>query len=185
LHSAPDRDDVPSFRLSDFFASLPARLFQIPVIGVNWGEWCRIPVSFRISATTPWRMAQMRAIAWLRRWRLFSAHYAVERVWVERWLHMIERSLAKQPRAAAAIVETATLLHGHGETYRRGVAAWHVIIDGLAKPVFDGKLMLPDLAVATAEAMRAAERDRSGETLQRVIRDIRARATAGGIAAPA
>lgn len=183
----PDRTndrDMPTFRLDEFFASLPARIFQIPVVGINWGQWCRVPVSFRFSGAGRWSLAQMHAVSWLRRWRLFSTRYAVERAWIERWLHMIERSLAKQPQATPAIVETATLLHGHGETYRRGLTAWHVIIDGLAKPVFDGKLVLPDLAAAIAEARRAAEGG-GGEALRQAIVDIRARTAAPGIAASA
>ncbi|MFX7844779.1 DUF6537 domain-containing protein, partial [Acinetobacter baumannii] len=89
--------------------------------------------------------------AGLKRWRLFSVRYAKERIWVERWLHMIDRSLTKQPGATAAIVQTATMIRGYGDPYRQGLADWHAIIDGLAKPTFDGALALSDLAGAIAE----------------------------------
>ncbi len=105
----------------------------------------------------------------MRRWRLFSVRYAKERAWVERWLHMISRSLDKQPAAAADIVQTATMIQGYGDAYRQGLADWHAIIDGLAKPTFDGVLPLADLAGAIAEARAAAMPDPRQVALKRTI----------------
>ena len=96
----------------------------------------------------------------MRRWRLFSVRYGKELMWVERWLHMIDRSLTKQPAAAAEIVQTASMIQGYGDGYRQGLADWHAIIDGLAKPTFDGALPLPDLAAAIVQA-RAVRHARS------------------------
>jgi hypothetical protein len=107
---------------------------------------------------------------------LFSVRYAKERVWVERWLHMIDRSLTKQPAAAPAVVQTATMIQSYGDVYRQGVADWHAIIDGLVKPTFDGALPLVDLAAAIAEARAAAVPDRRQVALKRRIAEIRARA---------
>jgi hypothetical protein len=91
---------------------------------------------------------------------------------------MINRALVKQPAAAASIVETATMVQGFGDVYRRGLADWHAIIDGLAKPTFDGTLPLPDLASAIAEARAAAMPDGRQTALKRTIAEIRARALA-------
>ena len=60
--------------------------------------------------------------------------------------------------------------------YRQGLADWHAIIDGLAKPTFDGTLRLPDLAGAIAEARAAALPDPRQAALKRTIAEIRARA---------
>ena len=116
----------------------------------------------------------------MRRWRLFSVRYARERAWVERWLHMISRSLEKQPGAASAMVRTATMIDGFGARYRHGLADWHAIIDGLAKPTFDGVLPLADLAGAVAEARAAAAPDPRQVALKRAIAEIRARALSAG-----
>src|SRR6202022_4237286 len=89
---------------------------------------------------------------------------------------MIARSLAKQPKATFAIVQTATMVEGYGDAYRQGLADWHAIIDGLAKPTFDGALPLADLAAAVAEARAAAMPDPRQTALKRTIADIRARA---------
>ena len=105
--------------------------------------------------------------------------YAKERALVERWLHMIGRSLVKQPTAASEIVQTATMIQGYGDVYRQGLADWNAIIDGLAKPTFDGVLALPDLAGAVAEARAAAMPDPRQAALKRKIAEIRARVPTG------
>jgi hypothetical protein len=89
---------------------------------------------------------------------------------------MIARSLVKQPKAAFAVVETATMVQGCGDPYRQGMADWHAIIDGLAKPTFDGKLPLMDLAGAITQARAAALPDPRQVALKRAIAQIRARA---------
>jgi len=102
----------------------------------------------------------MKIEAGLRRWRMFSLRYPKERGLVERWLHMISRSLDKQPAAVAAIVQTATMIEGYGDDYRQGLADWNAIIDGVAKPV-------PDLAAAITEACAAILLDPRQAALKR------------------
>ena len=121
-------------------------------------------------------MRRLKIEASLRRWRLFSIRYAEERVWVERWLHMIGRCLTKQPQATSAIVQTATMVQGYGDAYRQGLADWHAVIDGFVKATFDGALPLADLAGAVAEARAAAMPDPRQAALKRTIAQIRARA---------
>ena len=102
--------------------------------------------------------------------------YAKERVWVERWLHMIDRSLTRQPAATSTIVQTATMVQGYGDAYRQALADWHAIIDGLVKPTLDENLPLADLAAAVAEARAAVTPDPRQAALKRTIAEIRARA---------
>jgi hypothetical protein len=128
----------------------------------------------RFNATSWTGIQRLRFESWLRRWRMLSVRYPKERVWVERWLHMIDRCLAKQPQAVAEIVQTATMVNGYGDHYRHGLADWHVIIDQLAKPVFDGVLTLPDLAGAIRRARAAALPDPRQVALKRVIAEIKA-----------
>jgi hypothetical protein len=68
------------------------------------------------------------------------------------------------------------MVQGYGDAYRQGLADWHAIIDGLAKPTFDGALPLSDLAGAVAEARTAAMPDPRQAALKRTIAQIRARA---------
>ena len=178
-------DDVRKFRLDELVGALPAAIAG-PLISVfeRFG-WVHKPVSIRFSTASWWGVRRLKIEASFRRWRLLSVRYAGERVWVERWLHMIDRSLTKQPQAAQEIVQTATMVRGYGDVYRQGLADWHAIIDGLAKPTFDGVLPLSDLAGAVAEARAAALPDPRQVALKRVIAEIRIRARSAGANAAA
>jgi hypothetical protein len=70
------------------------------------------------------------------------------------------------------------MVQGYGDPYRLGLADWHLIIDSLAKPTFDGALPLADLAGAVAEARAAARPDPRQAALKRTIDETRARALA-------
>ncbi|WP_371682832.1 DUF6537 domain-containing protein [Bradyrhizobium sp. SK17] len=176
--AARSADDVKKLRLDELIDALPAVVAD-PVLGVlDQFGWRRRRVSIRFSANNRFSVRRLRIEAGLKRWRLFSVRYAKERIWVERWLHMIDRSLTKQPGATAAIVQTATMIRGYGDPYRQGLADWHAIIDGLAKPTFDGALALSDLAGAIAEARAAIMPDPRQAALKRKIAEIRARALA-------
>jgi hypothetical protein len=178
--------DIRRFRFDELIGALPAVVAEPVLDTFEWLGWeVRRRVPIRFSTRSRWGIRRLKIEAGLRRWRLFSVRYAKERVWVERWLHMIDRSLTKQPRAASAIVQTATMVQGYGDAYRQGLADWHAIIDGLAKPTFDGVLPLPDLAAAVAEARAAVTPDPRQAVLKRTIAEIRARALGAGANAAA
>ncbi|QPF84377.1 hypothetical protein IC762_33015 [Bradyrhizobium genosp. L] len=176
--TARSADDTKQFRLDELIDALPAVVADPMLGGLDRLGWRRRRVSIRFSAHTRFSVRRLRIEAGLKRWRMFSIRYAKERVWVERWLHMIDRSLTKQPAAAASVVDTATMIRGYGDPYRQGVADWHAIIDGLAKPVFDGALPLPDLAGAITEARASIMPDPRQAALKRKIAEIRARVPA-------
>ena len=178
-------DDIRKFRLDELIDALPAVVAEPVLDALEWVGWTHKPVSISVSTRSRWGIRRLKIEAGLRRWRRFSVRYAKERAWVERWLHMINRGLAKQPKAAIAIVQTATMVQGYGDAYRQGLADWHAIIDGLAKPTFDGVLPLADLAGAVAEARAAALPDPRQAALKRTIAEIRARALSAGANAAA
>ena len=166
--------DIRKFRLDELIGALPAIVAEPVLDALEWAGWLHKPVSIRFSVASRWGVRRLKMEAGLRRWRLFSVRYARERVWVERWLHMIDRSLTKQPGATPAIIQTATLVSGYGDGYRQGLADWSAIIDGLVKPTFDGVLALSDLAGAVAEARAVALPDPRQAALKRTIAEIRA-----------
>jgi hypothetical protein len=168
--------EIHRFRFDELVDALPeiaANPILMVLAKLGW-EHRRVAIPF--STVNRWGIRRLKLEAWLRRWRLFSIRYAQERVWVERWLHMIARALVKQPQAVGAIIDTATMMQGFGDPYRRGLADWHAIIDGLAKPTFDGDLPLADLAAAIAEARAAIMPDPRQVALKRAIAEICARA---------
>ena len=163
-------DDVRKFRLDELVDALPAKVAEPILRLLERMGWLRRQVSIRFSTRNRLRIRRLKIEASLQRWRRFSVRYARERVWVERWLHMIDRALVRQPEAACAIVRTATMVQGYGAPYRHGLADWHAIIDGLAKPTFDGVLPIYDLAGAVAEARAAALPDPRQTALKRTTR---------------
>jgi Family of unknown function (DUF6537) len=170
--------DVKTFRLDELIDSLPAPVAERALEALNMVGWLHKRVSIPFSTTSGWSVRRLKLEAGLKRWRQFSKRFEHERLWVERWLHMISRSIVKQPDATPAVVETATMVQGYGDVYRQGLADWHAIIDGLAKPTFDGALPLSDLANAIAEARAAIMPDPRQVALKRKIAQIRARALA-------
>jgi hypothetical protein len=174
----PRADDVRKLRLDEMVEALPMVAAE-PILDVlNWLGWVHKRVSIHFSTANRFSIRRLKIEASLRRWRRYSICYSRERIWVERWLHMIDRALTRQPAAAAAIIDTATMVQGYGDAYRYGLADWHMIIDQLAKPTFDGALRLPDLAGAIAEARSAAMPDPRQAALKRQIAEIRARCAA-------
>jgi len=169
-------DDVRKLRLDDLIGALPAPAADPLLDVLGRIGWLRKRVPVRFSAKSRFGIRRLKLEASLRRWRQFSVRYNEERIWVERWLHMIARCLDKQPQSVSAVVETATMVQGHGDPYRQGLVDWHLIINELAKPTFDGQLPLADLAGAIMEARAACMPDPRQVALKRVIAQIRARA---------
>jgi hypothetical protein len=179
----PRADDVRKLRLDEMVEALPTVVAEPLLDLLGRFGWVRKRVSIRFSTANRFSIRRLKIEASLKRWRRYSIRYSRERLWVERWLHMIDRAINRQPAAAATLVETATMVQGYGDAYRYGLADWHAIIDGLAKPTFDGVLALPDLAGAIAEARSVALPDPRQVALKRKIADIRAGGPAAGAAA--
>ena len=172
-------DDVRKLRLDEVVSSLPETVADYVLWVLEYLGWLHLPVTMRFSAAGRFSLRRLRIEASLKRWRLSSIRYANERAWVERWLHMIDRSLVKQPAAVAAVVATAELVQGYGDGYIQSLRDWNLIIDNLVKPTFDGALSCPDLAGAIAEARAAVRPDPGQAALKQTIAAIRARAGAG------
>jgi hypothetical protein len=172
-------DDARKLRLDELVSSLPERVANPVLRALEYLGWLHLPVTVRFTAASGFGRRRLGIEASLKRWRLSSLRYARERVWVERWLHMIDRSLTRQPAAVAAVVATAEMVQGYGDGYTQSLRDWNLIVDHLVKPTFDGALSCPDLAGAITEARAAVNSDPRQESLKRVIAGIRERAGAG------
>lgn len=177
-------DEVRTLRLDELVSVLPEILSEQALDVLDWLGWRHRRARMRFHNTSWIGLRRLRLEASLRRWRLLSPRYAQERALVERWLHMVDRCLTKQPASAFAVIDTATMLRGCGAAYRHSLAAWNLIIDGLAKPAFDGALALPDLSAAIVRARAAVTDDLQQVVLKQVIAEIRAEAS-GTPSAPA
>ncbi|MCD0419164.1 hypothetical protein LOC51_18290 [Rubrivivax sp. JA1024] len=173
------------FRIDEVVAALPVVVAAPTLKVLDYLGWQHMPVKMRFNAAGWLGTRKLRIISWLRRWRLLSIRYAQESRWVERWLHMIDRSLAVRPEAAFAVMESATMVRGYGDGYRYGMANWTLIIDSLVKPALNGSLELPELTQAIADARAAALPERKQTKLKRAIDAIRARSGAAATQAAA
>lgn len=178
-HGVPP-DDVRKLRLDEMVSSLPDTVAD-PVLWfldeVGWLHW---PITLRFSAATRIRLRRLKIEAALKRWRLSSGRYARERALTERWLHMIDRGLTKQPEAVAEITKTAEMLRGYGDGYRQALLDWNLIVDNLVKPVLDGMLKLPNFPGAIVEARAAVRADPRQILLKQAIAELRAHAVSEG-----
>lgn len=164
--------DKRRFRLDELMSSLPDIVGKPAMRVLERIHCAHRTVAIRFSKSSIVGLKRLEFEAWLRHWRRLSARYEVERVWVERWLHMIDRALTLRPDAVVSVVRSATMIEGYGTGYRHGMAAWHQIIDGLVKPSFDGTIHVADLAGAIERA-RTIPRDPKGEQLRKAIADMR------------
>jgi hypothetical protein len=160
--------------LGELVAMLPASIAEPVFPYLDRFGWTRTIIPIALTGRTWQGRLAARALASLRRMRPRSVRYLRENALVERWLHMIDRATAKQPQAVWEVIETATLLHGHGGVYARAVANWKLIIDRIAKPTFDGNLQLPDLAEQLAQLRALAATDPKGNQVGEEIATIRA-----------
>lgn len=175
-------DRIEKFRWDEVIPMLPPKaaapaldLFQ----RLRLARLSRRSVRLRFSSRTRFKLQRLKWLAAARITRPFSERFKRERVWVERWLHMIDRSLVKQPEATVAIVRTASLIKGHGDTYQNGLAQWNAIIDGLVKPTCDGTLPLRRLGDAIQEVREAAIGEQAQGRLLNAVEQLRSQALAG------
>lgn len=174
-------DRVEQFRWDEVIPMLPPKaaapamnLFQ----RLRLARLTRRSVTLRFSSRSRFALRKLKWTAALRITRPFSERFKKERMWVERWLHMVDRSMVKQPEATVAVIRTASLIKGHGDAYQSGLAEWNVIIDRLVKPACDGDLPLSGLGDAINEAREAAGSDHDQGRLLTAVEQLRAQALA-------
>ena len=95
--------------------------------------------SLKVTTTRLAGFLCLKALAALKGWRPRTLHFAEEEAWVERWLELVDRALATSPAAAQEVVATAALVRGYADTYKRGLANWGRIVEGVIEPMLDRK----------------------------------------------
>ncbi|WP_424631393.1 DUF6537 domain-containing protein [Bradyrhizobium sp. SYSU BS000235] len=181
----PDRNSsiqVERFRWDEIIQMLPsvaAAKAQNVFARLRLARLSNRTVTLRFRGTGYFSLLRLRGLTALRISRPFSQRFKAERTWVERWLHMVDRTLVKQPAAAAEVVKTAMLVRGHGDQYQHSLSKWNVIIDSLVKPTCDDTLPLQNLSDAVRDARQAAMEEAGNSRLLHVIEHIRAEARRG------
>jgi indolepyruvate ferredoxin oxidoreductase beta subunit len=162
---------------------LPPRLGRRALALVAARGWSRWSWPLKIRTTRLSGYLRLRLLASLRRWRPRTLRFAEEEAWVERWLDIIERTLAADPAAACEVVATAALVRGYADTYKRGLANWTRIMGEVVEPMLAGRLPRAHFADAVLQARLAASKDPDGETLADTIAALRRAGAPGKLAA--
>jgi indolepyruvate ferredoxin oxidoreductase beta subunit len=126
---------------------------------------------------------RLKALAALKGWRPRTLRFAEEEAWVERWLGLVDRTLGLNPAAAREVVASAALVRGYADTYKRGLANWSRIVDGVVEPMLGGRLPRAHFADALLQARLAASKDPEGEALGETIAAIHRALPSGQAAA--
>jgi indolepyruvate ferredoxin oxidoreductase beta subunit len=167
----------------EILGMLPAGLARPLLAFVERRGWMHLAWPMKVRTTSLSGYLRLKLLASLRAFRPRSLRFAQEEAWIARWLGVVERALAVDPAAAREIVETAGLVKGYGDTYRRGHANWRLMADEVIEPMLEGALPQKDFADAVLQARLAALADPDGERLRQVIDSIRRLAAAPALAA--
>ena len=126
---------------------------------------------------------RLKLLAGLKFWRPRTLRFAEEEAWIERWLGLVERTLAVDPAAAREVIATAALVRGYADTYKRGLANWSRIMEAVVEPGLSGALPRAQFADAVLQARLAAVKDPEGEALAKTIAAINRTVAPGRLAA--
>jgi indolepyruvate ferredoxin oxidoreductase beta subunit len=121
-----------------------------------------------------WGFARLRFLASLRRWRPRTYRYVEEQAEIERWLAAIRAAAPLGVELAREIAESARLVKGYGDTYKRGLSNYQRIAAEVIAPALAGRLSPKAAADAVANARVAALADPEGESLARTLAAIAA-----------
>jgi indolepyruvate ferredoxin oxidoreductase beta subunit len=158
----------------EVFSMLPPRLGRAVLSWIERRGWSDRSVKMKVSTTSFFGFLRLRLLAGLRWWRLHTLRYAEEKAWVERWLDLVDRALAYDAEAAKAIIESAKLVKGYGETMKRGLKNWTLLADFVIEPFLEGKLPRDHFADAVTQGQIAALKDPDGKPLGALIESLRA-----------
>ncbi len=169
-------------RVSEFLKPGPEEIFSMlpPGLGrraLAWVErkgWSERSVKMKVSTTSVSGFLRLRLLAGLRWWRPRTLRHAEETAWVERWLDLAERALALDAEAAKAVVASAALVKGYGETMKRGLKNWSLLASFVIEPFLEGKLPRDQFANAVTQGRIAALADPEGKPLGALIESLRA-----------
>lgn len=158
----------------EIFSMLPPALARRALAWIERRGWSERSIKMKVSTTSVFGFLRLRLLSGLRWWRPRTLRYAEENAWVERWLGLVERTLARDPEAAKAVVATASLVKGYGETMKHGLKNWNLLADFVIEPFLEGRLPREQFAGAVTQGRIAALKDADGKPLGALIESLRA-----------
>jgi indolepyruvate ferredoxin oxidoreductase beta subunit len=136
------------------------------------GRLGKVYFSMHVRTTTIWGFARLRFLASLRWWRPRTFRFVEEQAEIDRWLGSIRAAAPLSADLAREIAESARLIKGYGDTYRRGLLNYRRIADEVIAPALAGGMTSSAAADAVANARVAALADPDGESLSKTLASI-------------
>lgn len=167
----------------EILSLLPPALARRALAFVDSRGWLNKAFAMKVRTTRPGGLIRMKLLAGQKRRRRNTLRFHEENAWIERWLGLVEAALAVDPAAAGEIVESAKLVRGYGDTYKRGTTNWQSIAREVIEPGLSGGLPRHLFADAVLQARLAAEKDPDGSALAATITSIRASVAPATLAA--
>jgi len=167
----------------EIFSLLPPSLGRGVLRLVERMGWMEKSFPMKVRTTRVGGFLRLQLLSKLRSWRPRTLRYAEEQAWIDRWLDLVERALAVDIDAAREVVETARLVKGYGETYKRGRGNWDRIAADVIEPFLMGQLPAGQFADAVLQSRLAALADPDGARLGNVIESVRSLSAERRIAA--
>jgi indolepyruvate ferredoxin oxidoreductase beta subunit len=168
--------------VTEFLKPGPEEIFSLlsPKMGrgvlrfLGWIGWKEKSFPMRVQTTRFGGFLRLKLLSKLRGRRPKTLRYADEQEWIENWLSLVERTLAMDVNAAREVVETARLVKGYGDTYKRGHTNWDRIAKEVVEPFLAGDMPGSQFADAVLQTRLAALADPDGARLGAVIEAVRA-----------
>lgn len=150
----------------------PAMARRILAWAERTGRLGKVYFSMHVRTTTVWGFARLRFLASLRWWRPRTFRFVEEQAEIDRWLALIRAAAPLSVDLAREIAESARLIKGYGDTYKRGLQNYRRIAREVIGPALAGRMAPRAAADAVANARVAALADPEGESLSRTLASI-------------
>ncbi len=153
---------------------LPAGLARRALAFLARRGWDRWSIPMNVTATRFGGFVRLKLLSSLRAWRPRTLRYAEEQEWIERWLGLVDRTVALDPDAAREVVAIGALVKGYADTQKRGRRSFDAIVEKVVEPGLSGDLPLSTFADAVLNARLATLKDPEGTALDETIASLRA-----------
>ena len=159
--------------IEEICAMLPPSLARrILAWAERTGRLGKVYFSMHVRTTTVWGFARLRFLASLRWWRPRTFRFVEEQAEIDRWLASIRAAAPLSIDLAREIAESARLIKGYGDTYKRGLQNYHRIAREVIAPALAGRMTPRAATDAVANARVAALADPEGESLSKTLESI-------------
>jgi len=156
--------------LEEICAMLPTRVASPLRRFVERRNWtARLNVGMRIRTNAVLGFLALRALAKLRAVRRFSSRWEAEQRQIETWLSLVRKASAMDGELAAELAECGRLVKGYGDTHRRAMRSFDLILELARAELASSAADASALSGVVRRAREAALADPEGTALDLVL----------------